>query len=133
MASMVSRNGDVFESGCDLIDVTSLHRPDTSWRIVDAAGHAHRWYANGQPADTYRPEATYDVPTLRWVHDDWGYFEDGERYEIGHHECRDCGEHIEPRSRADDCTQMIPGPRWFTINGEPVSPEEFKRRFESAQ
>jgi hypothetical protein len=25
-------------------EVTSLNRPDTAWRFVDAAGHEHRWY-----------------------------------------------------------------------------------------
>jgi hypothetical protein len=131
---MVHRRGDVvFEAGCDLIDVTSLHRPDTSWRAVDVASHTHRWYANGQPAESYRPDAKYETPTLRWVHDDWGYYEDGERYSIGHHECRDCGERIEPRYRADDTRQMIQGLLWFTINGESVSAEEFERRFQGAQ
>jgi len=133
MSSRVARTGDVFESGCDQFDVTSLHRPDTRWRFVDAAGHTHRWYMQGQPAESYRPDAKYETPTLTWVHDGWGYYEDGERYAIGHHECSECRERIEPHFCADDFRQYLPGPRWFCINGEPVSPEEFQRRFEAAQ
>ena len=39
-----AKNGDVFEMRCDIIDVTSMSRVDTSWRFVDPAGHEHRWY-----------------------------------------------------------------------------------------
>lgn len=82
---------DVFESGCEPIDVTSLRRPDTGWRHIDAHGHEHRWYTDGVPADTYSPTKSYDVPTLTWVVDGTEYYEDGEPYEYGHHECRECG------------------------------------------
>lgn len=121
-------NGDVFESGCEFVDVTMLHRPDTNWRYVDKHGHEHRWYVEGQPVTIYRPQNQHQTPTLKWVFEEWGYYEDGERYQIGHHECVDCGEHIEPRYTADDTKQMIPGLRWYQINGQSVSREEFERR-----
>lgn len=124
---------DTFEMNCDLLDVTSLHRPDTSWRFTDAHGHEHRWHVDGQPAESYRPEAKHETPTLRWVFDEWEYWDDGERYQIGHHECRQCGEHIEPRYTADTSTQYIPGMRHYRINGEPVSKDEFERRVEEAR
>jgi hypothetical protein len=133
MVPFVSRQADVFETGCDWIDVTSLHRPDTAWRVIDAAGHPHQWYTAEHPAETYRPSLAYDVPTLRWVHDGWGYYDDGERYAIGHYECPSCGEWIEPQYRADDYTQYVPGLRWYTINGESVSPDEFAQRLKAAQ
>jgi hypothetical protein len=118
----------VFESGCELVEVTSTHRPDTSWRFVDAQGHEHRWYAKGAPAESYSPSGRYEVPTLVWVKDDVGYFEDGEPYDIGHHECVQCGEHVEPRSTADSVQQFVPGLRWYRINGRSVTKDEFERR-----
>jgi hypothetical protein len=125
---LISVNGESFESGCDMLDVTSVHRPDTNWRKVDARGHEHQWFVGGKPAASYNPSTKHELPTLVWVHDDWGYYEDGERYEIGHYECRECGEHVEPAYTADQWQQHIPGLRWFRINGEPVSKEEFERR-----
>jgi len=120
---------DVFEAGADMIEVTSQHRPDTNWRVVDAQGHEHRWYVDGKPAVSYNPSAKHETPTLVDVHDGWGYWEDGERYAIHHYECRQCGEHIEPRYTADTNRQYIPGLRWCRINGESVSKEEFERRW----
>lgn len=127
----IQRGNDLFEAGCELVDVTSMSRPDTSWRETDANGHVHQWFSDGNPAATYRPDGRYDLPTLVWVRDDVGYYEDGTEYEIGHHECRICGAHVKPRSTADTNTQYIPGLRWCRINGENVSEEEFKRRYES--
>ena len=123
-----SPTGDVFESGCELMDATSMHRPDTGWRVVDANGHEHRWYINGNPANTYNPSAMYETSTLKWVFDEWGYYEDGTSYEIGHHECKECGDHVIPAFTSDTTTQYIPGLRWYRINGESVSREEFERR-----
>jgi hypothetical protein len=124
---------DEFSTGCELIDVTSMHRPDTGWRVVDAQGHEHHWYVNGHPATRYRPENKHETPTLTDVHDGWGYYPDGERYAIHHFECSQCGEHIQPGYTADTHTQYIPGLRWCEINGEPVTLEEFERRWHEAQ
>ena len=126
---MVLLGGKIFEMSCDLMDVTSLHRPDTDWRFVDARGHEHRWYVDGKPAATYRPSAALETPTLKRVFEKWGYYEDGDRYPIGHHECKECGEHIEPRYRADDTTQYIAGMRRYRVDGHNVSADEFKRQY----
>ncbi len=119
---------DVFEAGCDMIDVTSNNRPDTSWRHVDPSGHEHRWFANGVPAESYNQAAAHDVPSLVWVKTDVGYYEDGSEYEIGHNECRECGAHVEPRYTADMWQQMMPGRHWFKINGQSVTQEDFAAR-----
>lgn len=125
--------GDIFESRRDLIDATSNHRPDTSWHLIDRSGHSHQWFVNGEPARSYSPSLTYDTPSLKWVFDRWGYWEDGERYAIGHHECRECGEHIERGFTADTTTQYVAGLLHCSINGEPVSCDEFERRLKDAQ
>ena len=49
--------------------------------------------------------------------------------EVGHHECQQCGERVQPRQKADDCRQYIAGLREYLINGQSVSPEEFERRW----
>lgn len=125
---------DVFEMTCDLIDATSLSRPDTAWCFIDAAGHEHRWHVGDLPATSYNPSGTYHVPSLVWVKDGEEWFEyDDEPHDVGHYECRLCGEHIEPRYRADDTRQQIAGLRHYSINGESVSEEEFRRRWEAAR
>jgi hypothetical protein len=73
--------------GGELLDVTSLSRPDITWRYVDAMGHWHQWYADGNPAESYSPLRTYDVPTLTCIVDVEG---DDEHPAISHYECREC-------------------------------------------
>ena len=120
-------NGRVFEMECEPIDVTSVNRPDTSWALIDAAGHQHCWYANGAPAGPYNPQTTYELPTLKWVVDDEWIDEDGYERTSGHHECVQCGEHINPRCTADAWRQTIPGMARYYINGDRVTEEVFKR------
>jgi len=118
MRSTTYAAGDVFEASCDLVDVTSLHRPDTGWRVIDAQGHEHRWYVDGQPATSYSPSATHELPTLIWVKDGEEYWDGAdEPHDVGHLECTQCGEHIEPRYTPDNCTQHIPGLRRYSIHG----------------
>jgi len=120
---------DEFESGCELVDVTSLHRPNIRWSLTDATGHEHRWYDGDRPATSYDPQRTYTVPTLIWVKDGEEYWEDSdEPHDIGHLECRLCGEHIQPGYTADETVQYIPGLRWYRINGRHVSKEEFEQK-----
>lgn len=126
-------NGVEFSFFCDPVEVTSLHRPDTGWVLVDAQGHEHRWYTKGLPATDYRPTETYETPTLVDVFDGWGYYEDGERYAIHHFECRQCGERVEPRYKADDCRQYIPGLRRCFIDGAGVSYDTFTQRLNECQ
>lgn len=133
MKDTIVVGSDVFKVERDLIDVTSLHRPDVGWRHVDAAGHEHRWFTEGRPAESYRGGAKYDVPSLVWVKDGVAYDEDGEPYNVGHNECRICGEHVEPHYTADTHTVYMAGLARFTINGEPVGREEFERRLEAAK
>lgn len=93
----------------DMIEVTSLNRPDTSWRFTDAAGHEHRWFRDGKPAESYHPEGRYTVPTLKYIED---YPGDDEYPASGHSECIECGEHVTPGRRADTERQFIRGLRY---------------------
>lgn len=126
-------NGDVFDMQREMIDVTRASRPDPQWQVMDAHGHRHQWYTNGEPARRYDPLATYELPTLLTVFDGWRYDEDGERYAMEHYECRACGQRIVPGTTADSETVYIPGLASYRINGESVSPDEFKRRLDEAR
>jgi len=165
---------DVFESGVEMMDVTSMNRPDTAWHVVDAQGHEHQWYVRrpacrhcghlaadhvknerigggdvwlicpeqrlvdtiqqmtryepleSVPAGFYNPSARHELPTLAWVVDGVEYDSDGEPFAVGHYECAQCGEPVQPKSTADTVKQLIPGLRWYRINGRSVSPEEYK-------
>jgi hypothetical protein len=119
---------DEFEVTHSLIDVTSLHRPDTRWKFVDKQGHEHRWFADNKPVTTYSPSQRYETPTLRRIVTGTGYWEDGESYVIAHLECVQCGEEIEPGYCADEDQQFIPGLKRCYINGQSVTREEFERR-----
>lgn len=132
--SKVTIGSDVFEMHCDMVDVTSLHRPETTWRFTDAHGHEHRWYVGDKPATSYSPSERYETPTLVWVKDGEDYWEgDDEPHDVGHLECRQCGEHVQPLYGADQTVQMIPGLRDYRINGERVSEEEFTRRWQASR
>lgn len=134
MSSYIAANGECFESFAALVEVTSLHRPDTAWRFVDVRGHEHRWYIGETPAESYTPGAVYTTPTLIWIKDGEEYWEDDdEPHDVGHLECRQCGEHVTPGYRADDTPQYMAGLRHYRINGESVSPDEFTRRLRATQ
>jgi hypothetical protein len=126
-------SGDVFESTCDMMDVTSNNRPDTSWRDTDANGHAHQWYVDGRPATNYRPEFKYETPTLVWVRDGVYYDDEGEPHDFGHTECAICHERVTARFTADANTVYMPGIRRYSINGQMVTEDEFRRRFQEAR
>jgi HNH endonuclease len=152
----LAANGDVFETRCEMLDVTSNHRPDTAWRHTDAAGHVHQWHVRepqvtlqnpggpevaiaveGQrlvPADAYSPAYHYEVPTLAYVQDGVECWDgDDEPHTVGHLECPLCGEHVAPGYCADTITQLMPGLRSCYINGVPVSRDEFERRLALAK
>jgi hypothetical protein len=124
------RLGDhTFACERELIDVSMLHRPDETWRHIDAQGHEHRWYANGQPVTTYAPNVEYTTPTLIWVKDgETWYADDDEPHEIGHTECAICGEHVRPGYTSDSHKQYIAGLAHYYIDDQPVPEEEFKKR-----
>lgn len=121
-------NGEPFEVEIisEPIEVTMLKRTDPTWRFTDANGHEHAYYVDGKIAPTeYSPTTCYSLPTLRWIVDR----EATDDYpEIGHYECRECGERVYPATASDMHRQFIPGPRRFVVNGEQVSGEEFVRR-----
>lgn len=124
---------DTFEIKCDLFDVTSLHRVDTAWRVTDSKGHVHQWFEGEKPAVAYNPSSKYLTLTLIWIKDGEEYWEDDdEPHDVGHLECKECGEHIWPGYRADDTTQYIPGIQRYLINDRSVSREEFEQRLTKA-
>jgi len=118
----------IFEFGCKMIDVTNIERPHVEEMLIDKAGHEHPWCVNGNPATEYNPIYFYDIPSLIWIIDGTTYDEDGEEIENGHYECRICGERVIPNYISDCWKRYIAGPKWFKINGENVTQEEFERR-----
>lgn len=129
VSAIIAPNGDEFELRRDLIEVTSISRPDTSWLYHDAHGHEHRWYLNGKPAESYSPQQQYETPTLIWIKDGEEWWEDSdEPHPVGHTECRVCGEHIEPQRKPDDTQMYVPGMTYYRINGRSVDHDEFYAR-----
>lgn len=128
----VTRTGDRFEIRSKPIDVTSLSRPDPKWKFVDAQGHVHQWYTAGAAATSYNPTHSYTLPTLVQVRDGTWFDDYGEEHELWHYACGQCGERVEPGTKADDCRQFIPGLKSFYINDRPVSKEEWVRRARAA-
>jgi hypothetical protein len=126
---------DVFSTRRDLVDVTSNHRPNVGRIITDQAGHAHPWCgSDGQPAASYSPSAQYNIPSLMWVKDgEECWPDDDEPHEVGHHECRMCGERVEPPFTADTWQMHIAGMRHCYVNGTEVTREEYERRVEKAK
>ena len=121
---------DVFSLERSVIEVTSMHRPDPQWHFVDKQGHEHVWFdGEGVATRNYNPRTRYTLRTVTRVHDGWVYDEDGERREVWHWECSQCGEQVNPGYTADDCEQYIPGIAHYKINGVTVSQEEFERRW----
>lgn len=128
-------NGDIFETEVSrqMIDVTSMSRPDPNWRFTDRNGHLHQWYSEGKPATDYDPLKSYDIPsvTVRETEPYWCVDcldEHTRRYYV----CSvvGCEEVIEPGTTPDMFTQYIPGLRdiRYLINKQNVTPEEFKNR-----
>jgi hypothetical protein len=129
MSTLHFSDGDTFQIVADPVEVTSLRRPDPSWRFTDAAGHEHRWYADGQPADGYQPTKRYTVPSIVRVEDEPA---SDDYPAISHDECLLCRARVKPGYTADTHAQFIPGIRRCYINGQPVSEDEFKARAEAA-
>lgn len=128
--NMKSVVGDkTFRIEREMIDVTMLNRPDTSWRHTDANGHEHRYYVHRpegvEPAEHYAPAAHYLLPTVEWIVDEEG---SDEYPETGHYECRLCRATVQPHTTADTTRQMIPGYTSYYINDQPVSQEEYERQ-----
>lgn len=126
-------NGDVFRIETSLFEVTSLRRPDTGWRFTDAQGHEHRWFEDGQQADGYNPSAKHSTPTLKWVKTGEEYYDgDDEPHDVGHLECIQCGQRVDPKYTADTNRQYAKGLAYCYINDQCVPSEEFERRAREA-
>lgn len=138
----IKASGHEFRMEHDMIDVTSMRRPDVGWKFVDAQGHEHRWYEEDGPngdrisATFYHPGRSYVLPTLVVVHDGVEAFDDGDdcfdEFHISHYECAQCGEHVNPGTCADDRQQYIPGILRCYVDGRSVAPEEMKRLMREA-
>jgi len=103
------------------MDVTSIHRPDTSWHIIDQAGHEHRWYDTSGVAKDYSPLQSYHVPTIEWI----TVHEATDEYpEEGYYECIQCGEKIKPAYCPDQVNQYILGELQYYIDGKSATKEE---------
>ncbi len=125
---VIHHNGHTFDIQREMIDVTSLSRPDERWRFVDAAGHEHSWrfMRDGVEIQGYNPQAQADVPTVTFVQDGVHWYDDTESaVPYGHHECSICRERVSPAYRADDHRQYIAGLTSHYIDGQYVSREEF--------
>jgi len=124
-----STSGDVFEIYRDVLDVTSMNRPHVNCILTDTAGHTHRWHVGGKVATDYDPSVHYEMPSLVWVKDGEEFWEDDdEPHEVGHHECRICGERVAPPYTADIEQRYIPGLIHYRVNGVSVSKAEFDLR-----
>jgi hypothetical protein len=95
----------------DMVEVTSMNRPDPNWVFTDKEGHVHQWHDSKGPATNYSPMEKYSVPTVRSVIEGSWVDDDGEEHHICHLACRQCGERVNPGRTADTCRQFIPGLR----------------------
>lgn len=124
----ITVGGKTFEVACEMVDVTSISRPDEHWQHTDSAGHVHRWLFDGKPGGPYSPRAKTTIPTLRYVVDEVYWCADcNDEHERGHHECVTCGEHVNPGTCADDFRQFVPGLICYWIDGRSVPKDEFYR------
>jgi hypothetical protein len=131
--SAIFLGGRRFEVQSDPIDVTSMSRPDPSWKVSDPAGHVHQWHSAmaGGPATSYHPADSYSLPTLIAI-TERAYWPDGDPYDavIGYR-CLSCGFVLDradwPRRVADISRQFIHGVRCFLVDGVSVTASEFKR------
>jgi len=131
---MSSCGPHTFTIDTDLVEVTSLCRPDVGHSMTDPSGHTHRWCTpDGTPASSYTPSVTYTMPSLVWVKDGEAWYEDeDESHDVGHHECGICGAHVEPKYVADTDSQYVSGISHYRIDGMEVTLEEYTCRYAQA-
>lgn len=106
-SSAQAPNGQRFAITVDMLDNTSMHKPDAQWLFTDAAGHPHQWQGE-------------KLPTLRWVID---IPETDEYPAQGHYECALCGVYgprITPRHIASTFRSYVPGMTHYYVDGSPV-------------
>lgn len=106
-------SGDKLEITQEWVNIYSNSpRPDPKWRVTDLVGHEH-YYKDGYPTLKTVVDETYWCADCRDEHD------------REHLECIECGEHIKPKTIGPSyLPQRIPGPRYATLNGFPISNEE---------
>lgn len=121
--------GSTYRMERDMIDVTSLHRPDPAWTFTDPNGHLHQWHDADGIAKDYNPTTRYFVPTIVKVVD---YPATDDYPEVFHYECKECRAVVEPGYRADEFSQKITGLAHYYIDDEPVSKDEFLSRAKAA-
>ena len=98
-------------------DVTPVYTfgssPNKNWRHTDSSGHEHYW-DGGYPTLNDIQEEVYD----EYEH---------EKYHIHiRWECKECGEEIHPATRMGE-TIYVEGSITYTLNGEPITEEEYLR------
>lgn len=125
-SSVMLPDGTTVRVEQDLVDVTSLSRPDPGWGFIDAAGHAHQWYIGDAPAPIgYNPERRYCLPTTELVQVGTVVYEgDDEETPVYEHRCVLCGAPVEPGTASDETRQYIRGPRRAYINDRPATQQE---------
>ena len=128
MNTVFRHNGHTYQIQTELLEVTSLSRPDLRWSFTDAAGHTHRW----SPCDApYDPSTSYTVPTTRIVQGEPYWCVDcAEDHQDSLRVCARCGEVITPGTTSDETRQFIPGMKRAFIDGVPVSKEEFEAAYQ---
>lgn len=102
----------------ELIEVTSLHEKDPTWRVTDEQGHEHRWHIP-YGADDWQKQNLWRLPTVRAVHFTFYYPDGGTGYGV-HYYCKRCGERIHPGYRASPYRRYLAGPRHFSLGGEEI-------------
>lgn len=105
------------------VQTTGGPAPDLKWQYTDEAGHIHRCNSDGEIGEKY--------PTLKWVVDEVYWCSDcRDEHEKGHHECKECGEKIEPNI-INKRPQLLtkPGRIFYRIDGEDVTEEEYEAAF----
>ncbi len=115
----------LFEISREMLDVTSLHRPNLAWSHTDPAGHTYRWLVQKEKNVWVKPGFYYDAMKKYRI---FGLLEvvtehgDGEEaWTTSTFFCRRCGAQIRPGFTADDTQQFIPGLARRRINGVSVS------------
>ena len=96
------------------------HRPDTTWRYIDPAGHHHQWEWPAGQRDQSQQQASLPTCTVMQTVE---YIE-GEEFRNVRYECSLCHAPIEP-GRVQATTR-----RTFWVDGNGVTEAEFRARME---
>lgn len=125
-------HGQEFRVERELIEVSSMSRPDEHWFFTDPAGHIHQWWERKpfRPMSRYSPEKSYFVPSITWVEDSPAT---DDYPAIGHHECSKCRARVHPGTRADDCMQYLPGMTRCYIDDREVTKDVFEAEYKKAR